>query len=62
MSPLRTGIVFGLALVLAFLTFRVEAQDCANVEFALFSATGWYLVIWAAESRDPLRTRLRILR
>ncbi|MCH1585249.1 MAG: hypothetical protein L7S62_08840, partial [Flavobacteriales bacterium] len=39
MSPLRTGIVFGLTFVLAFLTLHVEAQDCANVEFALFNMT-----------------------
>ncbi len=40
MSLHRTGIVFGLTFVLAFLTLHVEAQDCANVEFAVFNTTG----------------------
>ena len=40
MSLLKTGIVFGLTFVLTFLTLPVEAQDCANVEFAVFNATG----------------------
>jgi hypothetical protein len=36
---LNSGIVFGLTFVLACLTLNVVAQDCTNVEFALFNIT-----------------------
>ena len=39
MRQLNSGIVFGLTFVLACLTLNVVAQDCTNVEFALFNIT-----------------------